>query len=100
MNQLQRAGIFVAVVLIVLVVGLHSPWTGYEIDQWEHTSYVIGQSELVYLPFNVWQTKAPVSLWFGYVLNVVCLLAGIAVVLGAWLYLFKTKMSDLTRPEA
>ena len=100
MNQLQRVGIFVAVLLAFIVLGLHSPWTGYEIDYWKHTSYIIGQSELVYLPFDLWQTKAPVSMWFGYVLNIVCLLCGIAILLAVWLHLFKTDPPVQKRPDA
>lgn len=88
MNHRQRMGVFVAAVLAIVLIVLHSPWTGYTIDAGPSS---VGRLpfESSSLPLSQWHTNDPLIQWFGNCMNFVAVLAAICALLALWHRLFK-----------
>lgn len=95
MNVVQKAGAFIAVALLLIVIVLHGPWDGYAM-----TRYVDGMPEIgirgsfVELSFLDWTTNSPVVAWFGSILH--ALIAIVVIVFGfyIWHYLFRSSKGN------
>jgi len=79
MNSMQRIGVNVALAIVLVLVFLHSPWSGYEIDSY---SEVLGSS--ADLPFSLWRTSAPLVNWLGFVQNLVASIVLIVLLTALW----------------
>ena len=90
MNNIQRAGAFITVALVVAIVVLHGPWEGYTTTIY---SEGLGRSipaSFIELSFLDWRSNAPVILWFGSILHVVVALFFVGLLSAAWHYLFRS----------
>ena len=88
MNNIQRAGAFVTVALLLAVVVLHGPWEGYTTARYSAGLFGFPAS-IDELPFLDWRSNAPVVFWFGSVIHVLVALFVVALLSAAWHYLFR-----------
>ena len=89
MNKFQRIGAFIAVVLVLVIVLLHSPWEGYTAAYYVDASGNIPDSGAE-LAFFRCSSNAPIVDWFGSVLHVLVSLFFVGLLYAAWQYFFRT----------
>lgn len=114
-SLLQRAGAFVSIFAILLILLLHFPFAGYQYEHGVVTSYAtgpceatptleevksmsaqeinamascLGTTEQRVLPFSEWRSNRPVIEWFGGVLHA-SVSIGLSLLMGfVWVRLF------------
>lgn len=84
-NKIQRIGLFVAIVLVILVVFLHNPLDGY--DTAHYVDFTDG--EFKDGPFWKWRSMNPIVYWFGAMTHLAAAIAATWVLCATWLYLFR-----------
>lgn len=93
MNNIQRAGAFVTVTLVVAIVVLHAPWEGYITTSYSQGLGLSIPASFTELSFLDWRSTAPVVFWFGPVLHVLVALLCVGLLSAAWHYLFRSSQS-------
>ena len=104
-NPVQRRGFFSSLAIASLVLLLHFPFEGYDIDHYVTTSYGTGhcksssyedlqicmdRGEIQIKPFNEWKSRAPVIDWFGSLVHAIAALVFALSLGGIWLWVFRT----------
>ncbi len=117
-NPVQRRGFFSSLAIACFVLLLHSPFDGYDIDNYVTTRYGVGpcpsaggalnmtseqldqymkdlrrcsdDGETQIRPFNEWKSKAPIIEWFGSVVHAITALVFALSLGGIWLWVFRT----------
>lgn len=117
-NPVQRRGFFSSLAIASLVLLLHFPFDGYDIEHYVTTRYGFGpcpsaegamnmtseqldqymkdlrrcsdDGETQIRPFNEWRSKAPIIDWFGSVTHAATALVFALSLGGIWLWVFRT----------
>ena len=100
MNSIQKAAVFSAATLLVILVVLHSPWTGYETEQQilvdsNSTMLISGEK----WPVSDWHSAEPVARWFGGLVNFIVVAVALAGLTGLLCYLYRTPKNGIERSE-
>jgi uncharacterized membrane protein len=91
MNSAQRAGAFVAALLVMLAIVLHGPWDGYSTTRYVEALPQYGISgTFIELSFLDWHTNNPVISWFGSILHTLVSVVVISLAFVLWYYLFRS----------
>ena len=97
MNSIQKAAVFSAATLLVILVVLHSPWTGYEtghqimVDSYGNRR--IGGA--ANWPVSDWHSAEPVARWFGGPVNFIVVAVALAGLTGLLCYLYRTPKNGI-----
>ena len=97
MNSIQKAAIFAAATLLVILVILHSPWSGYEtgvkiLTDENGIMMVMGDR---YWPVSEWHSSDSVITWFGGLINFIVVALSLVGLTGFLCYLYRTpKIGD------
>jgi hypothetical protein len=80
MNLKQRQGAYVALAMLVILLFLHCPWTGYETTWY----FELTRSHHDLPPWE-WHTNAPLLPWLGSLQNLVASITFIALLAVIWI---------------
>lgn len=116
-NAAQKAGLFLSVFLVLLIVLFHYPFGGYyyhrgdveqctqrfteeikpgaTFEQWTKGLEIVAKCEKTvksdWLPFDEWSSSQPLVDWFGSVVHTLVALLFIVVLCFAWLTIFQSQ---------
>lgn len=123
-NLIQRRGFFGTLALALLVLLLHFPFGGYEVERYVTTQFGYGpcpnpsledimkmtseqsaqnleatkrctdSGEMQTLPFPEWRSKTPIIEWFGSLVHTIAALAFTLSIGGIWFWIFRTHDGD------
>ena len=123
-NSIQRKGYFTTLTVFCLILLLHFPFEGYEIDQYVITRYGHGNCPRPSLdeakkmtieqlnkygddikrcnndvenqirPFSDWRSNAPIIQWFGNVLHALIAAFFTYLIGGLWIWIFRSRDND------
>jgi predicted Co/Zn/Cd cation transporter (cation efflux family) len=93
LNPQQWKWVYFAAAATLIVIFLHSPWTGYATSSFSSVTWKDYR-----FPFTDWHTEAPLVLWLGNVVNLIATLALIALLTG--IALFANRDSPTPRGDA
>lgn len=87
MNRNQRTGLYISGSAVLIVLFLHSPWTGY------------GEFYVKYLPFLEWHTVSPLVEWLGSVKNTLASIALVIMLATIWTWFARTLTPNSSQTE-